>query len=413
MFLNNDGRFMDDLLCGEDQVSDAYTHVDIQMLRERLVFLMDQFELEWREKTCSSSDEAQSKPSENGNAPGLHDFQHQDPNGLVQKDLVETNQETQEPAQLHSAIPESTSGSLTLNAKSEIHAADDILNESLLRVNEKATSYGIHDDGSLGNPEADGAVSPIDSTSENPEMETELGKNSLDREIGLRSGTLHQAIEVGSASVGDTPQWSQKESDKCERNIRTNSDFTYLQVGSFAEHGEDTDVLESKRDELITSNHEFDNERNHEMQENLKISLDTEGFSFNVQDHKEESRSGFQKSQYTEEEPVEALDPSIRPLPISERMAIGYGGNTHHRRECYPESEDLREGCDDIDEQPEDGIDIHGKRQSRNHEEDCPQLRSPPHQSRSSEETLQTVDHTGEKKTYVMVRHRPISENGS
>ncbi|PXF47813.1 Ubiquitin-like-specific protease 2 [Gracilariopsis chorda] len=53
MFLKNESGFMDKLLGGEDNLSDVYTHVDIQILRHRLIFLMDQFEEHWSESRGS------------------------------------------------------------------------------------------------------------------------------------------------------------------------------------------------------------------------------------------------------------------------------------------------------------------------------------------------------------------------
>lgn len=49
MFLKNESGFMDKLLGGESNLSDAYTHVDIQTLRHSLIFQMNQFEAHWSE----------------------------------------------------------------------------------------------------------------------------------------------------------------------------------------------------------------------------------------------------------------------------------------------------------------------------------------------------------------------------
>eukprot|EP00178_Gracilaria_changii_P006706 TRINITY_DN2178_c0_g1_i1.p1 TRINITY_DN2178_c0_g1~~TRINITY_DN2178_c0_g1_i1.p1 ORF type:complete len:954 (-),score=139.68 TRINITY_DN2178_c0_g1_i1:3720-6581(-) len=406
MFLNNDGYFMDDLLCGEDQVSDAYTHVDIQLLRERLVLLMDHFELEWRENTRCSSDGV-NNPTENGSAPDLHAFKDHVSNDLTPETPTRSNEEGRElKEEQYSHDDERISRSFPPNENEGIHAQNDKLSEeNKLKANETVKVRDVNGVWFSGEPVVSKVIMSADCASENPTIELRMENGTQDHEE-LRPSPIYHQVMLGSASFSDMPKSPLKDSDLYERETYANSDCVEQMANSVGEDRKHSGIIGTKADEKLkiismTRNNE---DETHQMEPELMISLDAEEFVFQTTVPQHLPRSKVESERADDEVP-ETVDPGMNSLSYPEsHLEVGYGGNTYHLRDSITGDRDLTEIPDESIELAQAGIDIYKNTNPTNDQLNDSQTRSNLCQNRSLSEAiaqeLQTVDHTGEMKTY-------------
>ncbi|CAN8076503.1 unnamed protein product [Agarophyton chilense] len=422
MFLNNDGCFMDDLLCGEDQVSEVYTHVDIQMLRERLVLLMDHFELEWREMTRSLSDDAQVKTNENEHAPDQMAAKE-----IFPKDTSQLNDENHVPDEQYYFKAEKTSESCNASEVSKEQIQNDMRAERSPQINGgNGTFYRSYGNEFTEDTEERKTMFSSRHGSQNSEMLSKAGRGSQDRGKVFTPNPIHQAIAEGSASVGYMRQWPLEEADPRESQKEAIYGFKNEEADSLLEPG--SEHLENNESNMnvpqkvmiaATQNRVCSSEKSHysDIEEGGKTSITPGGLlardnghslsyikssSLHVSELKGRSQISRQWSQRVDEEPCETFDPETCSFQISEpRIEVGYGGNTK-RLHCLAGGGDLREKCDDTDEPVGGGIDIYSNKSNCNSvlESHTSNHSNSAKLSGHNVEKLDTYDHIGDRKTY-------------